>query len=168
MLTITDDPVKLIKKSKIFDFDNPPYEPIQLIKDMYHTMINNNGIGISHVQIKEHNEPYSVFVINMEPDVKAFFNPVVVGYSDDIISLEEGCLSFPGMICKIKRPRHVRIRFQDENGDTHTELFTGITARVCQHEYDHLNGELFFNKANKYHRDLALKRWKAYIKTKEN
>jgi peptide deformylase len=159
-----DNPV-LLKPTELFNFENPQIDPVELIDAMNEIMQNNDGIGLAAPQI---GLSLSVFTINLGDDCKAFFNPVVVGYSDDIISLEEGCLSFPGMICKIKRPRHVRIRFQDENGDTHTELFTGITARVCQHEYDHLNGELFFNKANKYHRDLALKRWKAYIKTKEN
>ena len=76
------------------------------------------------------------------------------------ISLEEGCLSFPGLIVKVKRPQHIRVRFQTPNGDTITKQFTGMSARVFQHEIDHLNGVLYFNRANRYHRDVAMLKWK--------
>jgi peptide deformylase len=77
-----------------------------------------------------------------------------------IVSLEEGCLTYPGLIVKIKRPQHVRVRFTKPNGETITKLFTGMTARIFQHELDHLDGIIFYNKANRVHRDKALEKWR--------
>lgn len=80
--------------------------------------------------------------------------------SEEVITLEESCLSFPRLIVKIKRPRHVRVRFQSPTGETVTQQFTGMTARVFQHELDHLNGVLFYTRANRFHREKAFKKVK--------
>ena len=76
------------------------------------------------------------------------------------IVLDEGCLTYPGLYVKIKRPQHVRVRFQTPNGETLTKQFTGMTARIFQHELDHLDGIVFYNKANRYHREQAMRKWK--------
>jgi peptide deformylase len=69
-------------------------------------------------------------------------------------------LTFPGLTVKIKRPQHIRVRFQTPNGDTLTKQFTGMTARIFQHEIDHLDGIVFYNRANRVHRDTALEKWR--------
>jgi peptide deformylase len=104
-----------------------------------------------------------VFAMEGEP-ARVCFNPRIVSTSGDDILLEEGCLSYPGLIVKVKRPQHARIRFTGPNGETFTEQFTGMTARVIQHEMDHLEGILFFDKANRYHREQAFKNWKKWKK----
>jgi peptide deformylase len=94
------------------------------------------------------------------PENFVCFNPKVVLASESVVLLEEGCLSYPGLITKIKRPQHCKVRFTTPNGDTITRQFTGMTARIFQHEYDHLDGIRFYDKANRFHREQAMRKWK--------
>ena len=87
---------------------------------------------------------HSVFALAGQPSVVAF-NPKIVWTSNEVISLEEGCLSFPGLLVRVKRPKDVRIRFKTPNGEVHTKLYTGMTASTIQHEMDHLAGRAFFH-----------------------
>jgi peptide deformylase len=155
-LVNADDPI-LTTPCKEFDFLNPPFDPIQFAKDLVKFMYDNNGIGLAANQV---GVPYRVFSMRGEPENFVCFNPKIVQPSEMIVELEEGCLTYPGLIVKITRPQHVRVRFTVPNGETMTKTFTGMTARTFQHEIDHLNGEIFYNKANRYHRDQALKKWK--------
>ena len=61
----------------------------------------------------------------------------------DMISRDEGCLSLPGMSETVKRYEHIRLRWQDENFETHEREFSGFLSRIIQHEYDHLEGLVF-------------------------
>lgn len=88
------------------------------------------------------------------------FNPKIVGYSEETISMEEGCLTFPNLFMKITRPVVVRVRFRMPNGMTETKKYDGLTARIIQHEIDHLDGVLFMTRANKIERERAYKRKK--------
>ena len=87
------------------------------------------------------------------PENFVCFNPKIIHPSEKTITLEEGCLTFPGLTVKIKRPQHVRVRFTTPNGEIITKQFTGMTARIFQHELDHLNGITF----NKRAKPMALK-----------
>ncbi len=151
------DPI-LTTPTQPFDFNNPPFDPIQFAHDLVETMDKNNGIGLAANQV---GVPYSIFCIRSDPFI-VLFNPRIVHYSENEIKLEEGCLSFPNVLLNIKRPAEIRVRFQYPNSDVKTELFRGISARVVQHEISHLNGELFFNhdSVTKYHREKALKKLK--------
>ena len=140
-----------------FDFQNPPFDPIEFSQELVKFMYENNGIGLAANQV---GVPYRIFAMRGSPQNFVCFNPRIVQAAAENIILEEGCLSFPGLIVKVKRPRHVRVRFQTPNGDTRTETFIGMTARIFQHEYDHLEGKLYFNRASRYHREIALKKWK--------
>lgn len=133
-----------------FDFANPPTDPVQLVKDLYEILNSHNALGLSANQV---GLPYRVFVIkgNM-----CFFNPKIVDQSDAEVVLDEGCLSFPNTYVKIKRPSKIRIRATNENGQTATGPFDGITARVCLHEFDHLNGITFKDRANRFHWEQAM------------
>jgi peptide deformylase len=71
--------------------------------------------------------------------------------------LPEACLSVPGVSVKVKRAGEIRVRFQTPSGLTTTKTFNGLTAKTIQHEIDHLDGIMFFNRANRYHRDKAMK-----------
>lgn len=139
-----------------FDFEAAPLDPVEFSKDLVKTMRDLGGIGLAANQV---GYPYRVFAMRSDPN-KVMFNPKLVHSSAELISLEEGCLSFPGLYVTVTRPRHVRVRYTQPNGETITELFTGMSARVVQHEMDHLDGILFYNRANRYHRELALKKWR--------
>jgi peptide deformylase len=121
-------------------------------------MYEYNGLGLAANQV---GEPYRIFAMRGQPENFVCFNPRIVQPSEMEVVLEEGCLTYPGLLVKIKRPQHIRVRFQLPNGDTITKQFTGMTARVFKHEMDHLNGLVFFNRANRYHKELAFKKWKS-------
>ncbi len=134
-----------------FDFADPLTDPIDLAKNLTETMLANNGIGLSANQC---GLPYRVFVIAANP-VICCFNPIIVDSSGEHLYMEEGCLSFPGLYVRVKRPRRVKMRYTEPNGNIVTQTFDGITARVAQHEYDHLNGVLHTHRANKIHLERA-------------
>lgn len=140
-----------------FNFMNPPFDPIEFSQELVKFMYDSNGIGLAANQV---GIPYRIFCMRGHPQNFVCFNPKIVMFAEEQIVLEEGCLSFPNLIVKVKRPKHVRVRFSTPNGDTRTETFTGMTARIFQHELDHLNGVLYFNRANRYHKEVAMKKWK--------
>lgn len=120
-------------------------------------MYESNGIGLAANQI---GVPYRIFAMRGAPENFVCFNPKIVQPSEMVVTLEEGCLTYPGLLVKIKRPQHIRVRFTKPDGDTITKQFTGMTARIFQHEIDHLDGIIYYNKANRVHRDKALEKWR--------
>ena len=166
-LVKSNDPI-LKQKCEIFDFENPPLDPLKLALDLRESMVYHNGIGLSACQV---GIPYRVFVAGDPGDIdniKVFFNPRVVDASDQKVLIEEGCLSFPGLFMKVKRPATVRLRFADPRGTIATETYEGIPARAILHEYDHMDGILFHNRANPYHRDQAKKQKKKLDRLRES
>lgn len=137
-----------------FDFENPPIPPAELATELLKYMYKTYGVGLSSNQL---GLPYRVFAMRGYPVSFVCFNPKIVYYNDKIVSMEEACLSFPGITIKIKRPSEIRARFQTPSGMVVTKKFEGLTARTFQHEMDHMDGTLFFNRANRYHREKALK-----------
>jgi len=142
--------------SQPFDFQNPPVDPLQFAQELVKTMYNNNGICLAAIQV---GVPWRVFAMRGAPQNFVCFNPRVVQPSDAEIRLEETSLTYPGLIVKIKRPQHIRVRFATPNSDVRTETFTGITARAFLQSMDFLNGTLFYSTANRIHREQALRKW---------
>ena len=165
MMKLVDkyDPLLTTLLTEDFDFEDPQTDPVQLAIDMVEFMREKKGLGLAANQVGLN---FRMFAMEGEP-ARVCFNPKIVSQSDEQVLLEEGCLSFPGLVVKVKRSRHCRIRFTGPNGEVYTEQFTGMTARVIQHEVEHLDGMLFFDKANRYHRDAAFKKWAEYKKEVE-
>lgn len=125
----------------------------KLISDMYDTMYASDGIGLAAPQV---GKSLQLFVIDATPlkdaypetaDMKhVFINSEVLEYGTEEVSMDEGCLSLPGLSEPVRRPTMVRVRYQDENFEWHEETFHGFSARVFQHEYDHTQGILFTDK----------------------
>lgn len=158
-LVPSTDPL-LRRKTIPFDFQDPPTDPIDIADEMRYNLCKHRGIGLAAPQIGYN---YSIFAVGnpeVEESVLVFFNPNIVHYSDNIVLMDEGCLSFPGMTLKLKRPDTVRMRYTGAGGQTKTDVFGGMTARVIQHEYDHLQGITFDKRANKIHLDKAKKKAK--------
>lgn len=149
------DPI-LQQRVEEFDFTNPSVDPIEFAKDLAESMLHHNGIGLSANQI---GVPVRAFAIRANPII-VMYNPKIVYKSTRAVYLEEGCLSYPGYWIKIKRPKEIRVRWIEPNGNMKTERFNGITARCILHEYDHLEGDVFYKKATTYHREQARKRMK--------
>ena len=139
-----------------FDFHNPPVDPKELTKELRYLMEREGGIGLSANQV---GLQHRVFVINSNPALTCF-NPRIAYYSDEHCVMEEGCLSYPGLYVKIRRPKTIRLRFQDENGELRSESLGGLVARVAQHELDHLNGVNYLDRAKKIHLDQAKRKSK--------
>lgn len=144
----------------LFDFNNPPIDPLDLASDLAETMLHHHGIGIAANQV---GLPHRVFILRTE-ELLPCFNPRVVDFSDETVYLEEGCLTHPGFFVKIKRPRRVKVRFTEPNGNVVTRVFHDMTARVFAHEVDHLNGIDPFSRANKIHMEQAKSRYKKYMR----
>jgi peptide deformylase len=155
-LVKSNDPI-LTTPCQQFSFQNPPIDPIELSQNLVKFIYDNNGLGLACNQV---GLPYRMFVMRGYPDNFACFNPKVVYEDNEMVSMDESCLSFPGLVVKIKRPKNIRVRFQTPNSDIRSETFSGMAARVFLHELDHLDGVLYFNRANKYHKEVALKKWK--------
>lgn len=128
-----------------FDFANPPVDPIELAKDLLKHMKHYKGIGLSANQL---GLPYRVFAMEGDPGFVCF-NPTITATGEEIVTLDEGCLTFPGLFLKVKRPQTIRVRFQDPYGTVCIKKFSGMTARVFQHEYEHMEGEFYINNVSR-------------------
>lgn len=134
-----------------FDFSNPPVDPIEFAHELTQSMLHHGGIGLAANQI---GFSYRVFAIAANP-VLVCYNPKIIDTSDGDIVLEEGCLSFPNLFVKVKRPKNIRVRYTQPNGEVVTERFDGMTARIFQHEFSHLEGLTMLDQANRIHREQA-------------
>lgn len=154
---LVTDRSKLITECEAFDFANPQVDPLELAADLVKTMVNHNGLGLSANQI---GVPYRVFAMRTAPKNTVVFNPKIIHVEPEEEYMEEGCLSFPGLVVKVKRHKFIRVRFAYPSGEVKTETYKGMTARVFQHELDHINGIIYYDRATKYHKDLGERRLK--------
>lgn len=138
----------LREQMPLFDFSNPTVDPIQLEKDMLETMYEHDGIGLSANQVGIRAR---VFVMGHRDNPEAgmaFFNPVVLENTSEIEDLEEGCLSFPGIFVKIKRPTAIKARWQNSRGEIMEGTFEGYECKCFLHELDHLEGIVFKDRVS--------------------
>ena len=140
----------------MFDFNNPPVDPEKLSMAMVTFMREKGGVGLAANQVGFN---FRMFVTEGEPAF-AVFNPTITFRSPNEVLLDEGCLSYPGLILKINRPASIRVRFQDPFGNWITKQFAGMSARVFLHEHEHLFGVDFTDKVSKLKLDMAQKKAK--------
>ena len=118
-----------------------------LVEDMAETMYAAPGVGLAATQV---GEPLRLFIVDVataddEPsDLKVFVNPEIVG-REGKQAWEEGCLSFPGVHEQIERAERIKVRAQDEKGETFELEADGLLAVAIQHENDHLDGKLMID-----------------------
>lgn len=152
-----DDPL-LRTEIEPFDFSNPPTDPIQLALDLTEHMLYYNGIGLAAPQI---GLSYRVFAVSANP-VLVMFNPIITDQSEETIIMEEGCLTFPNLFFKVKRPGSIKIRYTEPNGQIQNKTYTGMTARIIQHELDHLDGVLYIDRVSDLVLEMARKKAKKH------
>jgi peptide deformylase len=124
-----------------------------LIENMWETMYNAQGVGLAAPQIGKSLRLFIVDTVQLEKDPtkkaeaikKVFINPVIVEEFDEPYEYEEGCLSIPDIRGNVSRKASLKIEYIDETGAPQKGEYTGINARVIQHEYDHIDGKLFIN-----------------------
>ncbi len=138
------DKVLRSKSEKVKDF-GPELGP--LFNRMKETMIAERGVGLAAPQV---GIPRQIAVINPEPEnndaLIKMINPRIVWTSEETATLEEGCLSVPGIRGDVVRHLKIEVAFQDEDGREHALKAEGLLARIIQHELDHLNGVLFIDR----------------------
>lgn len=127
-------------------------------QDMVETMIENQGIGLAASQVGELKR---VIVAQIEKGSEIFINPKIIKKGKETEVLEEGCLSLPGLFLKIKRAKEVEVKALDSEGRGIKMKAKGLSARVIQHEIDHLDGILIIDKIGFW------QRWKIKDRLKE-
>lgn len=169
------DPV-LKTLAKDLPADLPAADLRKLVEDMFETMYSAHGVGLAAPQIgravrlfvmdsgpmvgpdeDEDGEPVEVAAadeIQEAPIKRAFINPKMLSETGEPWGFEEGCLSIPGVRELVHRCPNIVLRYEDENRQVHEESFSGMAARIIQHEYDHLEGILFTDKLSAFKKQL--------------
>lgn len=146
---------------KVAEEIDPSYPGLEkLIADMWDTVYNSNGVGLAAPQI---NKSIRLFIVDTDQIVKdfddedkakypnekpiktVFINAQMLEETGKMWPYNEGCLSIPKVREDVQRNSNIRIKYLDENFQEHEAEFHGITARVIQHEYDHIEGKLFID-----------------------
>ena len=165
-----------ILRQKCSDVDiYSPYLP-DFIADMWETLTEADGCGLAAPQI---GRSLRIFIVNSydtykslgkkerkdyfgnAPGIKeTFINPQITEYGlDRLWAEDEGCLSIPGLSCRVVRPWSVTVRYRDVRLQERLKTFTGYTARIIQHEFDHTQGVLYTDRLNLRNRQSMKKKW---------
>jgi peptide deformylase len=149
----------LRKKAEEIKADYPGLN--QIISDMFATMYASDGVGLAAPQV---NLPIRLFIVDGKPLAgddpqmtnfrRVFINARLLEESGDEWAFEEGCLSIPGIREEVVRKPLITLHFFDEHFKEHTETFSGLAARIIQHEYDHIEGILFIDRLSPFKRRL--------------
>ncbi len=147
----------------------------ELIDNMFETMYNADGVGLAAPQI---GLDIRLFVVDLEPLAedepkykgfkKVFINPQIIEQTGEVISLQEGCLSIPGINENVLREETIRIKYLDENFEEKDEVYSDFFARCIQHEYDHIEGKLFIDKISGIRKQLIKSKLNNMIKGRVN
>lgn len=150
-----------VLKQKASDISTDYPELQQLIGNMFETMYNASGVGLAAPQI---GLSIRLFIIDAspfadeEPELKGmkkvFINARITDETGENWSVNEGCLSIPGIREDITRKREIKIRYCDENFEEHELVCSGYLARIIQHEYDHIEGKLFTDRISPLRKTL--------------
>ena len=137
-----------------FRFDEIPmrYPDLELFEhDVIHLMIHSNGMGLAANQIGITKRFFAIghesFDVFKKPAI--IYNPVLVSADEEQESAQEGCLSFPGLLLQVSRPKIIMVRYQNNKGEFLLSRLEGLEARCFQHELDHLDGITFNKKAKR-------------------
>jgi len=136
-----------------------------LIANMFDTMYDAPGIGLAAIQV---GVPKRVIVMDLQEqedeegkpirEPRVFINPEIVDPSEEQNVYTEGCLSVPDQYADVERPATCRVKWLDEKGAAHDEVFTGLLATCIQHEMDHLEGIVFLDHLSRLKRDMIMKK----------
>mgnify|MGYP000784070246 CR=1 FL=1 len=146
---------------------------VTLVDDMLDTMYEAMGVGLAAPQI---GLPIRVVVIDLDvlsedmPEYKdfrkAYINAHILEVSGEEVSMDEGCLSLPGIHESVKRGNKIHVQYLDENLEPHDEIIEGYLARVMQHEFDHLEGKMFIDHLSPLRKQMIKGKLNAMLKGK--
>lgn len=156
LLTILHYPdPRLRRKAQRVERVTPEIE--QLIDDMAETMYAAPGIGLAAIQVSEAKRIVVIDVSETRDQLQVFINPEVLETAGEQ-TLEEGCLSVPGIFDEVTRPARVRVRALDRNGEPFELAAEGLLATCIQHEIDHLDGKVFVDYLSRLKQDRIRKK----------
>ncbi|MBX6365118.1 MAG: peptide deformylase [Gemmatimonadetes bacterium] len=155
-IRILGDPVLRQKAEPLAAVDP---ETRQLIADMFDTMYDADGVGLAAPQVGVARRVIVVDPRDENVQPFALVNPVIVELGRELARGEEGCLSIPGVKDIVERPATVVVEALDREGAPVHIAAEGLLARVLQHEIDHLDGILFFDRLSPLKRKMLLSRW---------
>ena len=139
-----------------------------LINDMWETMYSASGVGLAAPQV---GKAIRLFIVDASPFAedqelnlkernklknfkKVFINPKITWSSSNLCSFNEGCLSIPDVREDVKREDQIEIQYQNEKFESEILKLDGLSARVVQHEFDHIEGVLFTDKLSSFKKKL--------------
>jgi len=128
------------------------------------SMKNYNGIGLSANQIGIMERVFVMYSDVKKRETITCFNPEIVTKSDTEILMDEGCLTYPGLWLKVKRPDGIEVQYEDKSGEIQNQAMFGLECRIFLHEYDHMEGTNFTQKVSKIKLNRALKRRSKMVK----
>jgi len=144
-------------------FDPPQADPKLMYDIMLENMVYHHGLGLSANQI---GMPVKVFAMRIDESDNAIvcFNPEILEESEEMVTMEEGCLSFPLLYLKKRRPEKLTIKYQNVDGDFIETKFEGLAARVFHHEMDHMKGKTFLDGVSQIFLQSARKKQKTLLR----
>ena len=153
----------LNKQVKAVDLDNPGFDPVEIKEQMVELMLSSNGIGLSANQV---GLDAQVFVMGDSKENSTIcINPTVLQYTEETVDDIEGCLSFPNVFVKIKRPKEILAEWYNEKLEKQTVKIEGYSAKCYLHELDHLLGITFKDRASKLKWNMAEKKARKLAKS---
>jgi peptide deformylase len=144
------------KAPQPFNFEADGDSAQSVTNVLFDRMKQLGGVGLSANQV---GLDMRVFVMGLGETKIAVFNPIIIKYSKEEEVFNEGCLSYPGIMLAINRPTKITATYQDETGKFIEQDFNGLTARIFQHEYDHMNGTDYTQRVSKFKLDFAKKKF---------
>jgi peptide deformylase len=153
---ILGDPILRQKAAQVGDISDATRK---LIRDMFETMYAEEGVGLAAPQVGVSERIIVVDPHNDEVAAFALINPEIVDTSKETEKGEEGCLSIPGLRDLVERSVRVVVRGTTVEGEPRELELSGLPARIIQHEIDHLDGILFFDRLSPLKRKLLLAKW---------
>ena len=137
---------------------NPDLDRDEIEQKLIDSMEHYQGIGLSANQIGIMERVFVMYSDVKKRETITCFNPEVIIYSDTKILMDEGCLTYPGLWLKVKRPDNVEVQYEDKSGEIQHQSMLGLECRIFLHEYDHMEGTDFTQKVSKLKLKRAQKR----------
>jgi peptide deformylase len=148
------DPVLRTRARPVQEFDAPLRSEVERMGEL---MGDALGVGLAATQVGVLHR-LLVYRVQQESPVLALVNPEIEWSGRDLETMEEGCLSLPGVLVDVERPVHVRVRALDAQGEPIVVEASGLEARVIQHEVDHLDGVLILDRTSRDQRKEAIRK----------
>jgi len=144
-----------------FNFENPQVDPEKLQEQLVENMLHHEGYGLSANQI---GIPVQTFSMMLDEKAMVVFNPEILEWSEETTYIREGCLSFPGLYVAVERARAVAMKFQAYDGEEQGGSLQDMSAKIFQHEMEHMEGKLFIDNVSGFKLKSAMKKRRIYLK----